>query len=53
LRQVRETREHWRDAHDFHYDFRFKIDGRKIYIETVIDVSRMGPTVTIVNMHDE
>lgn len=51
--QVRETREPWRNVHDLQYDFRFRIGGRKIYIETVIDISKMGPTVTIVSMHDE
>ena len=51
--QVIERRERWRDQHEFHYDFRFAISGRKIYIETVLDVSSTGPTVTVVNMHDE
>ncbi|MFN5909455.1 MAG: hypothetical protein ACK5A3_25675 [Planctomyces sp.] len=29
------------------------ISGRKIYIETVLDITSTGPTVTVVNMHDE
>lgn len=51
--QVEETREPYKDLYDFHYDFRFPINGRKIYIETVMDESKMGPTITIVSMHDE
>ncbi len=33
--QVAETREVWRDLHQYHYDFRLEIDGRRIYVETV------------------
>lgn len=51
--QVVERREPWRDRYGYHYDFRFSISGRKIYIETVLDVTSTGPTVTVVNMHDE
>lgn len=51
--QVIETRDPWWNTHDFHYDFRFAIARRKIYVETVIDLGRMGPTVTIVNIHNE
>jgi len=51
--QVVERRERWQDQHEFHYDFRFSISGRKVYIETVLDVTSTGPTVTVVNMHDE
>jgi hypothetical protein len=29
------------------------ISGRRIYIETVLDITSTGPTVTVVNMHDE
>ena len=51
--QVAERREPWRDRHEFHYDFRFSIAGRKLCIETVLGVTSTGPTVTVVNMHDE
>ena len=51
--QVVERREFWRDRHEFHFDFRFSIAGRKVYIETVLNVTSTGPTVTVVNMHDE
>jgi hypothetical protein len=29
------------------------IDGRKVYIETVLDETSTGPTITVVSMHDE
>jgi hypothetical protein len=48
-----ERRDPWRDRYDYHYDFRFRINGRPIYIETVLDVTGTGPTITIVSMHDE
>ena len=28
-------------------------DGRRVYIETVLDETRSGPTITIVSVHDE
>ncbi len=51
--QVRERRERYRDRYEFHFDFRLTIDERRVYLETVLDESRTGPTITIVNMHDE
>ncbi len=51
--QVVERRELWRDQHEFHYDFRISIAGRRVYIETVLQVTSTGPTVIVVNMHDE
>ena len=51
--QTRERRPEYASSHEFHYDFRFPIDGRRIYIETVLDETRTGPTITIVNLHDE
>lgn len=51
--QVRERRERYRDQYEFHFDFRLTIDGRPVYIETVLDEFRTGPTLTIVSMHDE
>jgi hypothetical protein len=50
--QVVERRDPWRDRYEFHY-FRFSIGGRRVYIETVLDVTSTGPTLTVVNMHDE
>jgi hypothetical protein len=47
-----EKRDRYRDEHEFHFDFRLTIDGRRLYIETVLDCTRTGPTLTIVNMHD-
>lgn len=51
--QVKERRERYRDLYDFHFDIRLKIDGRRVYIETTLDNTSTGPTITIVNMHDE
>ncbi len=51
--QTHERREQYASIYEFHYDFRFSIDGRRIYIETVLDDTRTGPTVTVVSMHDE
>ena len=51
--QTRERREPYNSFYEFHYDFRFPIEGRKIYIETVLDETSTGPVITIVNMHDE
>jgi hypothetical protein len=51
--EVRERREEWSE-HDFHYDLRFVIEGRRVYVETRLEV---GPepddsTITVVNIHD-
>lgn len=51
--QVKETRHPYDGMYEFHFDFRFPINGRKIYIETVLDETSTGPTITVVNMHDE
>lgn len=51
--QVKERRERYRDLYEFHFDFRLNIDERRVYIETTLDNTRTGPTITIVNMHDE
>ena len=50
--QAKENYEGYRDAHPYHYDFRIPIAGRPLYIETVIDDTSMGPTITIVNIKD-
>ena len=50
--QTRETRPEWNDR-PFHYDFRLVIDGRPVYIETIlVDDDPTDPTVHIVSMHD-
>jgi hypothetical protein len=51
--RVRERRPEYASRYEFHYDFRFAIAGRKVYIETVLDETRTGPTITVVSMHDE
>jgi len=51
--QVRERRKEFASHHEFHFDFRISVDDRRIYIETVLDETRTGPTITVVSMHDE
>jgi hypothetical protein len=50
--QVRERRpEH--SAWPFHYDFRLRLAGKEIYIETILqDDDPKDPTVHIVSIHD-
>ncbi len=50
--QVKENYEGYRETHPYHYDFRIPIEGRLIYVETVFDDTKMGPTITIVNIKD-
>ncbi len=50
--QVAETRERYRERHQYHYDFRIPVVGRLIYIETRLVESKMGPTIYVVNIHD-
>jgi hypothetical protein len=50
--QTRETRPEWNDR-PFHYDFRLVIDGRRVYIETIlVDDDPTDPYVHIVSIHD-
>jgi hypothetical protein len=49
--QVEETREEYLHC-QHHYDFRMPILGRAVYVETVLTEQKMGPVVTIVNIHD-
>ena len=51
--QVRERREWHRDEHAFHFDFRILIDGRRLYVETVVLEGSTGPSLTVVNIHDQ
>jgi hypothetical protein len=49
--QVIETREGYRERYQYHYDFRIIVSGKLVYIETVLDETKMGPIVTVVNIH--
>ena len=49
--QVTETREEYRHE-KCHFDFRIPILERRVYVETVLHEEKMGPIVTIVNIHD-
>jgi hypothetical protein len=51
--QVKETRSPYDQHYEYHYDFRLTISNREVYIETVLDTTATGPTITIVNMHDK
>ena len=48
--QAEETRDDYRHCR-YHYDFRIRIDSHKVYVETVLTDSVMGPVVTVVNAH--
>ena len=53
--EVRETRPEWQDEHAFHYDLRFSIQGKPVYLESrlyyrepmVVDDS----WILVVNVH--
>jgi hypothetical protein len=49
--QVVEKREGHLDESRFHFDFRFRIDGVDVYIETVLRESRNEAIIKVVNMH--
>lgn len=49
--QTRETRPEYSSQFEFHYDFRFRIDGIDIYIETVLVETKTGPEIIIVSFH--
>jgi hypothetical protein len=50
--QIREMRSEW-SAHRFHYDFRMEIDGRMLYIETLlVEDDPEDPTIHVVSIHD-
>ena len=50
--QVEETRpEH--SSFRYHYDFRLSVEGRLVYLETVLDDDDPDdPTITVVNAHE-
>lgn len=47
-----ETRPEYRDRWAYHFDFRFDVSGRLIYVETVLDDQLIVPELTIVSIHD-
>jgi len=53
--EVRETRPEWRDAYEFHYDLRFSIHGKPVYVETRLKFRPPfvpdEPTILVVNVH--
>jgi|SRR5437660_432753 len=50
--QERETRPEW-DYWPFHYDFRFPLGSRELYIEVLLqDDDPKDPTIHIVSIHD-
>ncbi len=50
--QVKESRSEWSEQ-DFHYDFRISIEGRLIYVETVlIEDDPDDPIINVVSIHD-
>jgi hypothetical protein len=50
--QVRESRAEWAGQR-FHYDLRLPIEGRLVYIETIlIDNDPEDPTIHVVSIHD-
>jgi hypothetical protein len=50
--QAKETRREWTDQ-PFHYDFRLSIEGRLVYIETIlVEDDPDDPTIHVVSIHD-
>ena len=50
--QVKERRPEWND-HEYHYDLRLEIQGRRRYVESLLlDRDPTDPTVLIVSIHD-
>jgi hypothetical protein len=50
--QVREARPEWSEQR-FHYDFRFEIGGRLLYIETVlVEDDPDDPVIYVVSIHE-
>ncbi len=50
--EVKESRPEWSDR-QFHYDFRIPIEGRLLYIETIlIEDDPDDPIVHVVSIHD-
>jgi hypothetical protein len=50
--QVKESRQEWSEFR-FHYDFRVSIEGRLLYVETVLlEDDPDDPTIHVVSIHD-
>ena len=50
--QVKELRPEWSDCRH-HYDFRISIEGRLLYIETIlVEDDPDDPTIHVVSIHD-
>jgi hypothetical protein len=53
--EVRETRPEWLE-HEFHYDLRFEVEGRRVYVETRLFVQHPDdpddPWIHVVSFHD-
>ena len=51
-----ETREEWKDRHEFHHDLRVRIKGRLVYFETRLVYRDADdpddPLIEVVNAHD-
>lgn len=49
-----ETREQWRNIHEFHHDLRVRIEGRLVYFETRLIILRKSKDsmIAVVNAHD-
>ncbi len=55
IEEVRERREGWSVLYEFHYDLRFTIDGKAVYVETRLQFSspfRLDESsILVVNIH--
>ena len=52
IQQVPETRPEW-NQWPFHYDFRFRIGVRDVYVEVILqDDDPADPTIHVVSIHD-
>ncbi len=53
--EVRETRPEWSDDYEFHYDLRFKIQGKPVYVETRLNYQPPfkpdEPSIIVVSVH--
>lgn len=50
IHQAEDPREEYLH-YKYHYDFHITIRNKKIYVETTLSEARMGPIVTVVNIH--
>jgi len=53
--EVRETRPEWSDEYEFHYDLRFMIQDKHVYVETCLNCKLPfkpdQSTIIVVNIH--